>query len=353
MNTTNNPGQHNNFDFLRFAFAFSVVLFHLAWLTRDKTLMHFFGGIDPNMPVSGFFIISGFLIANSYNRSASLKSYFVKRMHRLLPAYIVVVLICTVSLSIVSNLSFTAYFSNNTTYKYLLDNLIFLNFLQPCLPGVFESNPICAVNGALWTIKIEVCFYLILPLLCYVLKKFRNKLVPLLLLYAIVLLHNYALTRFLQPHNPAIYGLLMHQLPALMTYFISGMVLHYYFDFIFKYKVILALAALPVFLVEYLNDLEILRPISFGLLIFYLAYTPFLKSLNRFSRYGDFSYGIYIFHFPIIQLFVALGVWKAGSAIWPGFFLCLLLILVTGVASWHLIEKRFLSARRRAQTVLL
>jgi hypothetical protein len=85
-----------------------------------------------------FFVVSGFLIARSYESSSSLKSYISKRIRRIVPAYLLVVFLCAILLSLVSTYSFREYFSNTQVYKYLFWNSIFLNFKAPWLPEFSE-----------------------------------------------------------------------------------------------------------------------------------------------------------------------------------------------------------------------
>jgi len=74
--------------------------------------------------------------------------------------------------------------------KYALANLLFLNFLHPDLPGLFADNRLHAVNGALWTLKIEVMFSLSVPLLVYAMRRWGHWQV-MLLVYATSILYVY------------------------------------------------------------------------------------------------------------------------------------------------------------------
>ena len=139
----------------------------------------------------GFFVISGFLVAKSYTNTPSLKEYFIKRAKRILPAYVFVILFATILFSIFSNYGFYSYFTSISTYQYVAWNLVFLNFVHPCLPGIFENNLLCAVNGALWTLKIEEGFYLILPLVFYLITKFKKPFFILFLIYIASLVYWY------------------------------------------------------------------------------------------------------------------------------------------------------------------
>ena len=72
--------------------------------------------------------------------------------------------------------------------------------------------------------------------------------------------------------------------------------------YLYKIKKIIILPSILVFLLEhYVFEIQILKPLAFGFIVFYIAYS--FKFLNNFGKFGDFTYGIYIYHFPIIQIF--------------------------------------------------
>jgi peptidoglycan/LPS O-acetylase OafA/YrhL len=139
--------KNNNLNFLRLLLAYIVVIYHSMTLSGYKyPLAKLFDG---HIAVCGFFIISGFLIIRSFWSSDSLREYVVKRCKRLLPAYFVVIIICTLFLSLLSNLSIMEYFKSGQLIKYLFSNIFFMNFLQPSLPGVFIENKNYAINRSL------------------------------------------------------------------------------------------------------------------------------------------------------------------------------------------------------------
>lgn len=173
----NNPRlTRNNFDLLRLLFAVTVLLVHSYGLSGFRQLSIFTDFLSSTVAVKAFFVVSGFLIFMSYERSSSIASYAKKRFRRIYPAYFTVVMLCAIGLIIVSSKSAGDYFSFDWI-KYIYTNLAFLNFLQPTLPGVFDSNKISAVNGALWTLKIEAMFYLTVPFFVFLFRRFSHFLI--------------------------------------------------------------------------------------------------------------------------------------------------------------------------------
>lgn len=332
----------NNFDFLRFLFAFIVILSHIIDLSQFPDFIFLKKYFDTHLSVTGFFIISGFLITGSYVKTRNIRLYFIKRAKRLLPAYILIVLFSALFFSVFSIYNFQEYFSNSMLYKYLFANLFFLNFIQPCLPGVFLNNILCTINGALWTIKVEVSFYIILPILIFLITKFEKKIIVFVAIYVLGLLYilGLYLTNFIIPEKHSFLLILKHQLPGFLTYFISGISLFYFFDFYMKYKNKLIIIAIIVFSIEYYFNLEILRPIAMSLLLLYFAYG--FKFLNNWGKYGDFSYGIYIYHFPVIQLVVSLNLLNNFNPFLVAFSI-IITALFLAIISWNFLEKKFLN----------
>lgn len=332
--------RNNNFDFLRFLLAFIVIIGHIVRLSNVKILEPY--AIFPIF--TGFFCISGFLITISYNRTNNLKLFFKKRIRRILPAYTLVILSCAIGLSLVSDYSLKEYFNNSQFFKYILANLTFLNFVEPCLPGVFTSNVMCAVNGALWTIKIEVMFYLFVPLILFYLNKITQKHLFLLGLYIFAVVYR----NILLSADGNYTAMLARQLPGMLSYFACGIALYYYLDFFKKHKNIFFIIGLLLFVGERLyGKFEVFTPFATSAIIYYIAFS--FSWLNNFAKFGDISYGIYIFHFPIIQLAVYFGFFERYNPFLIA--LCILIfVLLLGYLSWHLIEKPILDKIRNMKT---
>lgn len=335
----------NSFDFLRFLFAFNILLGHLAELSQCSQLQSLLFFSNTKISIDGFFVVSGFLVAKSYCNSSSIKSYFVKRAKRILPAYLVVIALSTLLLFLFSDLSFIEYFVNKSTWLYFLWNSIFLNFMHPCLPGVFENNLMCTVNGALWTIKIEEGFYIILPLLFFIIKKIKRPVLVLTTVYLLSIAYSYLLIyQFNKPE-------LAKQLPGSMAYFSVGILIYFKFDMFFKYKYqLLFVSVLLLFFNSFLKfDLFLIYPLVFGIIVISLAYS--LTIFKNFGKYGDFTYGLYICHFPIIQITRHFNLYNKFNPYLIG-ILVVTLALALAILSWNLVEKRFLDRFKEKPIVI-
>lgn len=334
--------RHNNFDFLRIFFAFIVVIGHLIIISGVDDFIKILPYFNTYISVTAFFIISGFLITSSYLRTNSIKLYLKKRAQRILPAYIFVILISGLFLSFFSQYSFSEYFSNYGLYRYLAANLTFLNFIEPCLPGVFVGNNYnCVVNGALWTLKIEVCFYLVIPILISITQRINKKYIFFIAIYCTSILYKNLLEHLSVQHEVALYAILGRQLPGFLSYFISGIACYYYYDYFIQHKNKLLILGLFLFTMERIIDWEIFTPFALSLIVFTIAFS--IKKLNNFGKFGDISYGIYIFHFPIMQLAVYFGFFEPQYNPYLISFFIIIIVLLTGFLSWHFIEKPFLN----------
>ena len=82
----------------------------------------------------------------------------------------------------------------------------------------------------------------------------------------------------------------------------------------------------------------LLKPALLAALVVYAAVG--MRYLGNFGRFGDFSYGIYIVHFPLLQLLVSVGLFRASP--WLGLAVATAGVLALAALSWHLVEKPFL-----------
>lgn len=328
--------RNNNFDLVRLVLAWMVVASHCYNLSQAPALWAL-SLLHSRIAVEGFFAISGCLIVASWDRSESALDYFRRRARRILPAYWLAIAFSLLLGSMLTTLPLHVFWVNRTTWKYLAANLVFMNFLQPDLPGVFRTNPVSAMNGALWTIKIEVAFYLLVPALVWLIRKSN----PLLVLSAVFFASaGYQIVLRASGHDN-----LATQLPGQLLFFTVGVAAYYYPSYLQHHRFWMWGIAVVCTIGALLTRWTLLDGIGIPLLVLCLALlTPSCRGL---TRYGDFSYGTYVLHFPLIQMAVALGLfaWNPFGAV----LFVAVMVAVLAAGSWFLVERRFLGAVRVQQ----
>ncbi len=322
----------NHFDMLRLIFAFMVVLAHYKVLTGTAILDSVPMLRNSDFAIKGFFTISGFLVTLSYYNSTNLAEYAKKRLRRIVPAYIVVICFCLFLGLVFTSASRWSFLADAQTYGYLLSILSFLNFLEPALPGVFEGHNYPVMNGALWTIKVELMLYACVPVLVLMYKYVGVRTTLALVFFASV-----AYTIFFEIYVTHPLGdRVARQFPGQLAYFVIGSVLAIR-PFEKLYFLVIASGLLFI-----LWENEIVRsfsePIFYASLVVYAAKFGVEKCSARLS--SDYSYGVYLFHFPITQGLVQSGFVEKNE--WFGLIACLILTLFAAMLSWHLVEKKFL-----------
>ena len=153
----------NNFDIFRLVFATLVLITHsysLTGLPEHDFLYNMTSGqiSCSSLGVKGFFIISGYLIFQSVLLSKNWVDYIIKRILRIYPAYIAVLIFAIILGFFISDLSANQYFSDLAMFlplHYQIDHVFSTN--------VYKD----AINGSIWTIPYEFLFYLILSFAFY------------------------------------------------------------------------------------------------------------------------------------------------------------------------------------------
>lgn len=324
----------NNFDGVRVGLALIVVFAHIAALTQLPEFDWFGSVFDSNFAVKGFFAISGFLVTKSYLSSKSFWDYTGKRVRRIWPAYIAVVALGAVLGVCFTAISLSEYFLSQGFFKYLLANVFFLNFLQPTLPGAFLGNPMPAVNGALWTIKVEVALYCCVPMMAFLWR--RNG--ALLSGICLILFSSLWVYYFSYRYSGAYGEEIARQFPGQLSYFAAGSLLSMNDRArgCVKYAGPISLAYILV-VADPVTKL-IIDPIAYTAIVIWLS--TIKAQIFDFGKYGDLSYGVYLFHFPIIQILFAVGAFSVYP--WLGVVVVLVLTVFCAWLSWHFIEKRAL-----------
>lgn len=317
----------NNFDILRIVLAIVVYLYHIGVLV-DVGFLKLFPG---EYAVQCFFVISGFLITRSYLRNRNKFTYFKSRFLRIYPLYALVITLSFFIGIFITDMSYFDYYSSGV--YYLLYNLIFLNFLQPDLPGVFQNFTINAVNGSLWTIKIEVMFYILVPIIYSVSNNIKQVKLVTATTFLISIFSILALDKLISHYS--LPESLKNQLPSQLCFFMVGA----YFNFIKLSRIrVVSLILVLAFLYIVAPELIFIPPIIIGFLVYIFAFHfPIIEVSDKI---GDLSYGIYIWHFPVIQSFKFFGLYEDKL---EGIVLSSITVFLLSYISWHRVEKRILS----------
>ncbi len=279
-----------------------------------------------------FFGVSGFLTMRSWSFEPRLLRFVTKRALRIYPALIVVVALMVFVLGpLVTSLPLSDYASTSQTWKFGLLNAVSLH-IELWLPGVFRHNPYPdAVNLSLWTLPGELVAYAAIALAgCAGLLR-RPRLAVITLLAVAVLI-------------PALSNSTVPFATAWVQAFMVGAILYILRDRI-PWNPWLGVLMLAGFLGTASTGIApSVAVVAAPYCSIYFAYR-FPTLLHSVTSRGDFSYGIYLYAFPIQQL---VALWL-GSSVTPYDMLAISLPItcVLGVLSWRLVERRALSLKTR------
>jgi peptidoglycan/LPS O-acetylase OafA/YrhL len=315
-----NSHRGNAFDLLRLAAALLVVVGHSWVLTGHEDPLTFLSGTNAgDLGVGVFFLLSGYLVSSSWLSDPSLKRFAARRALRIYPAYALVVLALTFLLGpLVTTLPVGEYIASGGTWRYLLGNLSIFH-VQFDLPGVFAANPYpVAVDGSLWTIRVEVLCYVgvaALGLLGFL--RCRWILLPvavgLMLVAMVVEVPGY--------HGVLLPGLLDYQAAVPIAYFGVGMV----------YREIIGAQPPPWWTLPVTPA----APVGAILFVAALTYTIAFRApaaVQRPTGGYDLSYGTYLLAFPVQQLLSGLPA-AANAA------LTAVIVLALAALSWRFVER--------------
>lgn len=339
-------GQVPGFNAMRFVAASAVLVSHSFGAAENRQSQEPLRQLTSvlelgTLSVFIFFFISGFVITQSCTRSASSRSYLLKRIARIMPGLILVTLVCALLLGpAMTSYSLTEYFTDQKFYQFYL-NCSFI--LKGQLPGVFENNPSGDhVNVSLWTLRHEVfCYILILLVvatgrLSWLLVSVLALALPLVAYPPIVA----AVARYLEHvrsamslsvNIPYLFRESMHIIP----FFFVGSLFFYIRDYIVMNRVCLVISLIVMFAVVLLGGIFPIFPFVLGYVILYAGFSD-----NRFFalfKRNDYSYGIYIFAFPVQQTLVALS--PNGMTWWENTLLAYPIVLCLAALSWHFVER--------------
>ncbi|MDE5552112.1 MAG: acyltransferase, partial [Muribaculaceae bacterium] len=293
----------NNMGVVRYILAFAVLFAHFKTLAG----YNFYFPVSSYEGVGGFFALSGFLIYGSYLRKPGLKSYLTSRAWRILPAYWVTVIFFALLLCIASTLTPGQYFTSSGFWEYLAANISFLNFLHPALPGVFDSPAFYmdAVNGSLWTMKIEWCLYITPPIVVWLIRRLKaNPMVMFTLIYILACAYRITFEYMYEATGSQIYEIMSRQIFGQLSYFYAGVGCYYSFHAMMRRKWLVLIVAIVALSLQHFIPYGhiIIHPLALAVLVIWVSMVGRWGTWE--GKHDNTSYNIYLIHFPIIQLFV-------------------------------------------------
>jgi peptidoglycan/LPS O-acetylase OafA/YrhL len=332
----------NNFNLIRIVAAFAVLITHSFALSigtgTTEPFRDSLGMTMGSIAVDVFFMTSGFLVTGSLLARDSMLEFLWARALRVFPALLVMVLLTVFALGpLMTSWPLASYFADSQTYVYLVKCATVVSGVVYNLPGLFEDNPFKqAVNGSLWSLPYEIRMYAILAIAWAawrVTKRAGLRMFAPTVVTAAVSAGLYVIARhFLRPSDD--------QFATLFFMFFLGAAFY-----VLRARIVLSRSwfwlSVVALLVSSMVDRHaffLVYMLTIGYTVLYLAYIPsgFVRAYNRV---GDYSYGVYIYAFPVQQSVVALT---------PGISVALLCVisafvtLLFAALSWHLLERRAL-----------
>jgi peptidoglycan/LPS O-acetylase OafA/YrhL len=332
-------GRDNNFQLLRFFAATAVILFHSYALTNhwtDEPLWRLAPELNfGSLGVKIFFVVSGFLVTGSWESRRRLAPFATARALRIYPGLVAATLFTIAVAGAASTVPFGAFITDPATFDYAWRTALGWE-LRDRLPGAFASNPFPdAVNGSMWTLPIELRLYVAVAVAG----------LAGLLARRVAWLAAIAVATTIFVAQPAWFPLAPNDQVTreLALLFALGSL-----AWCWRARVVVSLpAALAALAVIAWNPAGIGRgPLLEPLLAYVVlvaAYHPMLQ-WPAFNRAGDYSYGLYVYSFPMQQLLVQ---FLPGATPARLFALAMPAALVVAALSWHVVEKPALGLKSR------
>lgn len=334
-------GHDNFFTPLRLFFALMVVVGHSFIVAQRDVAAEpflFFHYKPSYLAVNLFFIASGFLVSKSMLYREDISDYTSARALRIYPALIVHVLFVMFIMGpFVTNMPIWAFFTDPQFYTQPLQVLSFYK-TDMIMPGALATNDEQIASGALWTLRYEVLAY-IGTAIAFSLGLMKHKWMLLAQFVGFAVL-------WIGAHVSGLYDQVPATIQAILRFGICyglGAAIYAYREklsfHILGIPVIGAIAALtngtPVF--------EILTDVWLAYIVFWAAYV-IIPQLNGLKKLSDTSYGIYIYHWCILQwIFYVMP----GLNAWQLLGLTLIVTIILAQLSWHFVEKPMLTRKSK------
>ncbi|WP_445145900.1 acyltransferase family protein [Dyella sp. Tek66A03] len=333
------PRSHgNNFDGLRLAASLMVLFSHqFVLLGMHESILGLPMTLG-NIAVAMFFVMSGYLVTESWYNDPHIMRFAMRRFLRIWPALMVAAVVIAIAGAVITSIPIGEYFGRGMR-RFVMFNAQ----LRPVysLPGVFETTPVntslSAVNGSWWTIPVEARCYAYVAILGAI--GLRQRLLSLLALAVVALMY----FKTLPGHSLGnAFDNLCYYYSA---FFLTGVCARQFDAEIRRHWLRLVgvgvACLLTAALIEHIQLAAwvVIAPLTLWL---GLRSTPGLRAAARF---GDLSYGIYLYAFFVQQLSVRY--WPATHSYVTTTVVATIVTALLGWCSWHAAEAPALSLKRR------
>jgi peptidoglycan/LPS O-acetylase OafA/YrhL len=338
-------GRDNNFNLIRIIAAYAVLVTHSFAIAigtgSAEPFRETLGMTIGSIAVDIFFVTSGFLVTASLLRRQSTIEFIWARALRIYPALFVMLFLTVAGLGpFFTTVALSSYITDWMTYEYFLKCFTLFAGVSYTLPGVFESNPLKdLVNHSLWTLPRELKMYAILGftwLLLCVIPKYRVKIFRITIVISafmvgfLLILSQLGITgvdsRFFRLYFMFFTGSAFYILK-------ERIILSHVVFYAFLAALLLSMLNKHVFIITY--------QATIAYLLFFVAYVP-SGVIRKYNKLGDYSYGVYIYAFPVQQSVAAL---IPGVSVLSMMIISSLVTLIFSVLSWHFIEKHALKLK--------
>ncbi len=345
-------GKDNNLNLVRLVAAFMVMYMHsfaLCQANQEADVMYtltFHKALSGQVGVDIFFVISGFLIYRSFERSHSIGKYLKARFLRIWPLLGLFILSSAFIFGpMFTTLSREEYFASD--FKSYLLNLVFISS-DNRLPGVFANHINKSANGSIWTLEYEVLCYILVIFLVPLLKKHKKLIFAVIACSAAVYLYftyAYAAEEFLGVSTEV-----FDNLGRLTLHFEVGSAYYLYRD---KIKLSIrnfVIAVVGLIAASYFIDYEIAFALFGAYIIMYIGFGYF-KISHIYNKFGDISYGVYILSFFVQQRLIdVMGASPDGYQVlrmdtYTNLWISFAIVVVLAFISWHCFEKQLLKLK--------
>jgi peptidoglycan/LPS O-acetylase OafA/YrhL len=341
--------KRNSLDFLRFALAVAVIVVHGYWLGGygpDPLWIFSHGQMNLGpLAVAGFFVLSGFLITRSRQQSTSFFRYLWHRCLRILPGFwaclLVTALVFGPCIYWLTYGKLSGYFQVSPfgPLDYLKENVL-LRIRQDRIGDLLAGGKFpFLINGSLWTLYDEFKCYLIIGVLGMLglTDKHRWVIAALTMLLVGIYVFEYCTHNLLRASLPFfIEAFFLEHL----TYFFIGSTAYLFADQA-PMRRGLFIACVALWLgTGYVNFYPVVALITYPYILLWLAVR---LPITRWAKYGDFSYGMYLYAFPIQRILALLGVNALG--VWIYIAAALVATTLFAILSYRLVESKFRNLR--------